>query len=153
MKIALSILATICLTISTSYGQTKDFFIGPSFSFHNESRNKMIYGPGLEERNSFSQFPGIGIRMQKKVNESWGVNIGLNYVKRQYEMKVPFNHCFFSSPGEFCTDILAHVDKYGYKTLEVPIGINKYLITRGRFELYLNLTGLVALDFQSFYNP
>jgi hypothetical protein len=113
----------------------------------------MIYGPGFEERNSLTQFFGTGIRLQKKFKETWGINIGVNYVKRQYEMIVPFNHCYFLQPGQGCTYILAHVDRYGYKTIEIPLGINKYLVTKDRWELYINLNTIIAYDFQSFYNP
>lgn len=152
-KKILSIIATILLTISSSYGQPNDLFIGASLSLHNEMRSKMIYGPGLEERNSFTQFFGTGIRAQKKFKKTWGINIGLNYVKRQYEMTIPFNHCYFLNPEEGCTYILAHVERYGYKTIEIQLGINKYLIVKDRWELYINLTAMTAFDFQSFYNP
>lgn len=147
------VLAIFLLTVSTSFGQMKDFYVGASLSFHQESRSKMIYGPGLEERNSLSHFLGTGISVQKRLNEAWGLNVGLAYVNRQYKMEVPFNHCYFSNPGEFCTAILAHVDKYGYRTLEVPIGINRYFISNGSMEIYINVTALTAFDFQSFYNP
>jgi len=141
------------LTTSTILGQTNDLFMGITFSFHNETRSRMIYGPGYEERNSFTQFFGTGIRMQKKFKETWGLNFGLDYVKRQYEMKVPFDHCYFLLPGEGCTYILAHVDRFGYKTIEIPLGINKYLIIRDKWELYVNLNAITAYDFQSFYHP
>ena len=153
MKQTILMTVTILLTTSTIFGQTNDFFIGPAFSFHNETRSKMIYGPGHEERNSSTQFFGTGIRMQKKFKNTWGLNFGLNYIKRQYEMIVPFDHCHFLEPGEGCTYILAHVDKYGYKTIEIPLGINKYLITKDKWELYININTVTAYDFQSFYNP
>lgn len=153
MKYALLISAILLLSVSAAYSQTQDFFIGPSFSYHHEYRSKMIYGPGYEERTSATQFFGAGIRLQKKFHERWGLNTGLNYVERQYEMRVPFDYCFFSQPGEFCMDYLAHVDQYGYKTIEIPIGINSYLICSKSFELYANLMTLTAFDFQSYYLP
>lgn len=153
MKPTILMVVTILLTTSASFGQTNDLYIGPVFSFHNETRSRMIYGPGYEKRNSSTQFFGTGIRMQKKFKSAWGLNFGLNYVKRRYEMIVPFNHCFFLEPGEGCTYILAHVDKYGYKTIEIPLGINRYLIIKDKWELYINVNGVTAFDFQSFYNP
>lgn len=149
----LLIIATILLTTSAIHGQTHSFYIGPAISFDNETRSKMIYGPGLEERSSSTRSFGTGIRMQKKFKETWGLNFGLNYVRRQYEMIVPYNHCYFLKPGEGCAYFLAHVDKYGYKTMEIPLGINKYLISKDKWELYINVNAITAFDFQSFYNP
>lgn len=154
MKKAILVSILICMSIiPVSYGQTGDFFVGPSISFHNEFRSKMIYGSGREERNSFTQFFGTGIRMQKRFRPTWELNIGINYVKRFYEMIVPYDHCQFLKEGEGCTYILAHVDRYGYKTIEIPLGINKYLLTKGRWEMYGNLNAVTAYDIQSFYNP
>jgi len=143
----------IWITVSTSYGQTNELYFGATISFHNEIRSRMIYGPGYEERTSVTQFFGTGIKIQKKFKKTWGYNIGLNYVKRQYEMVVPFDHCYFSQQGEGCTQILAHVDKYGYKTFEIPLGINKYFVNKDNWELYINLTAITAIDFQSYYYP
>lgn len=153
MKNAFLISAILLLSTSAAYSQDKDLFIGPSFSYHHEYRSKMIYGPGYEERTSATQFLGSGIRLQKKFHERWGLNTGLNYVERRYAMRVPFDHCYFLQPGEACLHYLAHVDEYGYKTIEVPIGINGYLISSKGFELYANLTAMTAFDFQSYYHP
>lgn len=153
MKRIIFISTIIWITVSTSYGQTNELYFGATISFHNEIRSRMIYGPGYEERTSVTQFFGTGIRIQSKFKKNWGYNIGLNYVKRQYEMVVPFDHCYFSQQGEVCTQILAHVDKYGYKTFEIPLGINKYLVNKDNWELYINLTVITAIDFQSYYYP
>jgi hypothetical protein len=152
MKKRLLLLPTILLFISTSYGQTNNLFIGPALSFHNETRRDMIYGPGYEEKNSFTQFLGTGLRLQKKFKKSWGLTLGLTYVKRQYRMMLPFNHCYFLPPGQGCPLILAHLDRYGYKTLELPVGINQYLLSKNKLELYLSLTALTAFSFQAVYN-
>lgn len=88
--------------------------------------------------------------MQKQFNRFLGLNVGLNYVERQYEMTVPYNHCYFE---EFCTSILAHVDRYGYKIIEVPLGVNLYLVSNDKWELYFNANGITAFDFQSVYHP
>jgi len=153
IRVVFLLTVSFVLTTSTFFGQTNDLFVGTAFSFHNEIRSKIIYGPGREERNSSTQFFGTGIRMQKKFKNTWGINFGLNYVKRQYEMIIPFNHCYFLGPNEDCAYILAHVDKFGYKTIEIPLGINKYLITKDKWELYININTVTAYDFQSFYNP
>ena len=153
MKQTILMIATMLLTSLTLCGQSNNFFIGPSFSFHNETRSKMIYGSGLEERSSSTQAFGTGLRMQKKFKETWGLNFGLNYVKRQYETIIPFNHCYFLAPGEGCNYMLAHVDQYGYKTIEIPVGINKYFLTKEKWEVYFNVNVITAFDFQSFYNP
>lgn len=148
------IFAFISLVVTCDInGQTEDFFMGATFSFHNETRSKLIYGPGYEERSSFTQFFGYGIRMQKRFKETWGLNIGSNYVERKYNMKVPFDHCYFLKPGEGCTHILAHVDGYGYKTIEIPLGVNKYLVTKNKWTIYINLNIVTAIDLQSFYKP
>jgi hypothetical protein len=153
MNTRLLFIALSMLTVSTSYGQANEWFIGPVLSFHSETRSKMVYGPGRVERSSVTQFPGAGIRIQKRFNKSLGFNTGLAYVKRHYQMSVPYNHCYFLQPGEGCTKILMHVDKYGYQTLEIPLGINGYLMGNSRLELYVNATALTAFSFQSFYQP
>ncbi|WPR76488.1 hypothetical protein [Algoriphagus sp. NG3] len=151
MKKTILTITTILWMTFSIFAQTNDFFIGPAFSFQSETRSKMIYGPGYEERNSKTDFFGIGIRMQKRFMNSWGLNFGANYIKRHYEMIVPFDHCHFSEPGVSCTKILAHVEKYGYNTIEIPLGINKYIISKEKWELYMNLNAVTAYDFQSFY--
>ncbi len=88
--------------------------------------------------------------MQKQFNSFLGLNVGLNYVERQYEMTVPYNHCFFEG---HCTKILAHVNKYGYKTIEIPLGVNLYVVSNNKWELYFNANGVTAFDFQSIYHP
>lgn len=144
----LIVLFWICTSVT--YGQTKDLYVGPAVSYHHETRSRMIYGPGLEERSSTTQFLGVGLRMQKQFNRLLGLNVGLNYVERQYEMIVPYNHCYFE---EFCTYILAHVDSYGYKTIEIPLGVNLYIISDEKWELYVNASAITAFDFQAIYHP
>lgn len=153
MKKILLLFGAVYLSCLASYGQTAKLYVGPSLSFHQEERSRMIYGPGYEERNSLTHFFGAGVRVQKKFKNSWGLHTGFNLVTRQYKMTVPFDHCFFLEEGQNCLLFLAHVDSYGYKTIEIPIGINKYLVTNNKFELYLTLTALTAFDYQSFYNP
>lgn len=144
----LIVLFWICTSVTLA--QTKDLYVGPVVSYHHETRSRMIYGPGLEERSSTTQFFGTGLRMQKQFNRLLGLNVGLNYVERQYEMIVPYNHCNFE---EFCTDILAHVNRYGYKTIEIPLGVNLYIISDEKWELYVNASAMTAFDFQSIYHP
>ena len=153
MKRIIFAITILLVTISVSFGQTNELYLGVTMSLHNEIHSKMIYGSGYEERTSTTQFLGAGFRLQKKFKKTWGFNIGLNYVERQYEMIVPFDHCYFLQQGEGCTNILAHVDKYGYKTFEIPFGISKDVVNKDKWELYINLTLITAIDFQSFYNP
>jgi hypothetical protein len=142
----------MAMLVNTSLmAQSDRLYIGPAFSWQGESRSRMIYGPGYEERNSSTRLYGYGIRVQKKFRGTWGLNAGINYVRRHYEMKVPFNHCAFLEPGQGCTFILAHVNEYGYKTIEIPVGINKYLVTKDRWELYSNLNIATAIGYASYY--
>jgi hypothetical protein len=144
------LIAVFWISTSAIYGQTKGMYIGPAVSYHHETRSRMIYGPGLEERSSTTHFLGVGLRIQKQFNRTLGLNMGLNYVERQYEMTVPYNHCYFE---EFCTAILAHVDRYGYKTMEIPLGVNLYIISDEKWEFYVNASAMTAFDFQSVYHP
>lgn len=153
MKNTILFLVIMWLFVLESYGQTNDFFIGPALTFHHEVRSLMIYGPGYEERISNTQFFGTGLRLQKIFNRSWGLNIGFNYVRRHYKMNIPFDYCSFLEPGENCPYVLAHVDEYGYKTIELPLGISKFFVNHANWELYFNLNVLTAYDFQSFYHP
>ncbi|HLT06278.1 MAG TPA: hypothetical protein VK014_02065 [Cyclobacteriaceae bacterium] len=144
------LLTLFFIATSVTLAQNYGLYIGPAVSYHHENRSRMIYGPGLEERSSTTQFLGTGLRMQKQFNRLFGLNMGLNYVERQYEMIVPYNHCNFE---EFCTYILAHVDRYGYKTIEIPLGVNLYVVSNNKWELYFNANGVTAFDFQSIYHP
>lgn len=151
IKRTFAVVSILLLLMLTSYGQQNTIYVGTSISLHHEIRNKMIYGPGLVNRTSATSFFGTGIRLQKKISHSWGVNTGIGYVKRHYEMIVPFNYCSFLEPGEGCPYLLAHTNKFGYKTAEVSLGVNKYLIAQNKVELYINLTSLAAFNFQSYY--
>lgn len=144
------LLTLFFIATSVTLAQNYGLYIGPAVSYHHENRSRMIYGPGLEERSSTTQFLGTGLGMQKQFNRLFGLNMGLNYVERQYEMIVPYNHCNFE---EFCTYILAHVDRYGYKTIEIPLGVNLYVVSNNKWELYFNANGVTAFDFQSIYHP
>ena len=104
------LLTLLFIATSVTLAQNKGLYIGPAVSYHNETRSRMIYGPGLEERSSTTQFFGTGLRMQMQFNRLFGLNMGLNYMQRRYEMTVPYNHCYFE---EFCTAILAHVELIG----------------------------------------
>jgi hypothetical protein len=152
MKRDLAVAVLLLLTILKSYGQQNNIYLGTSTSFHYETRSRMIYGPGRVERTSATSFLGTGIRLHKKVGHRWGVTTGATYVKRHYEMIVPFSFCSFLEPGEGCPYILATVSEFGYKTVELPLGINKYVLDIKKFELYLNLTYVVAFDLQSYYH-
>lgn len=147
------LLVCILMLSSIGYGQTSSFYIGPSVSYHKEKRSRSIYGPGHITKSSETEFYGLGIRMQKKFHKNFGLNIGLNAVKRHYDMVVPFNHCFDLPPGSGCTNILMHVKSFGYKTLETPIGINTYFVSTNWIELYLNLNVVPAIYYQSYYQP
>lgn len=146
---------TFCFFILSSvvWGQNANFYIGPTVSYHKEKRSRTIYGPGNEKRSSETEFFGWGVQAQKRVHKYIGLNIGLNHVKRHYDMKVPYNHCFDLPPGTGCTNILAHVNNFGYKTLEMPIGISAYPVSTKKFELYLKLNVVPAIDYQSYYQP
>lgn len=135
------------------FGQSNGLYIGGVVSHHSEASSIMIYGPGLEARNGQTRFIGTGIELNKQFNSKWGMSLGINYVNRHYEMKVPYNHCYFLEPEEACTYILAHVDGFGYKTIEIPIGISRYLVQRNKIGFFLSIAAMPAFDFQSYYNP
>lgn len=133
--------------------QESGWYVGPVLSHHNEVRSRSIYGPGLEERSSETTFWSLGLRAERIIHRRVGIHVGLNYTRRHYEMTVPFSHCSFLGPGGLCTSILAHVDRYGYKTVEVPLGVTGYLIHTAKFQAYLGLSGVAAVSVQSFYSP
>lgn len=66
-------------------------------------------------------------------------------------MIVPFDHCYFGRPGAPCLKYLAHTNKFGYKTIEVPVGINAFILNSPKAELYVGLTALAAFTIQSYY--
>lgn len=152
MKKNILTLAIALLFISAIYAQqNQELFLGPTVSFYEEIRNNMK----MDDRNvkSHTKFFGTGVRAQQRLNESWGFTIGINYVKRQYESLVPYNHCLFDGDGLLCDDILEFANRYGYQTIEIPVGINKYFSAQGVWEFYYNLTVLTAYDFQAYYHP
>lgn len=154
MKKATLILTAILLTSSAVFGQTDDFFVGAAFSIHNEIYLERAYdGFEIYEKNSSAQYLGTGVRMHKKLKGDWGLNFGLNYMERSYKTIVSYNHCDFPDPGLPCDDILKYLDNYGYKTIEIPLGVNKYLLTKEKWELYGNVNAVTAYDVHSFYNP
>jgi len=154
MKKATLILTAILLTGSAVFGQTDDFFVGPAFSVHNEIYLERAYdGFEIYEKNAVAQSFAAGVRMQKKLKGDWGLNFGLNYMERAYETIVSYDHCYFSEPGLPCDFILKSIDKYGYKTIEIPLGVNKYLVTKEKWELYVNVNAITAYDVYSFYDP
>lgn len=152
MKKATLILTAILLTGSTVFGQTDDFFIGTAVSVHNEIYlERASDGFEIYEKNTSAQHLSVGVRMQKKLKDDWGLNFGLNYLNRQYETIVSYNHCYFSDG--LCDQMLRYLDKYGYKTIEIPLGINKYLVTKEKWEFYFNVNAVTAYDVHSFYDP
>ncbi len=151
MKNKISILTLFILSITKGYGQMKDFYGGVSFSSHNEIGSRMIYGSRYSDENKLTHSFGAGIRVQEKFSKTWGYTIGLNYVKRQYNISVPYDHCFDLPPEYACTHNMTWARTFGYKTVELPLGISKYLITKNKFELYTNLTGTICYNYQSFY--
>ena len=126
----------------------KNISIGISTSLQFETTNQRL--PNQEA--SYTSFFGHGIRIQKKLNPKWEVAVGVNYVKRQYNVLVPFDHCYFSETS-FCLDYLAWLNNYGYSTFELPIGIMRQIITKDKWGLYIGCNVITAIDFQSFYNP
>lgn len=151
MKNSLWIPGLILLTVSNISGQTNDLSIGLSISLHNETHNVIVYE---KEESSLTHFSGYGIRAQKRITESMGLNLGLNYVKRHYEMAVPYDHCFFKREATgLCDDSIEYIDRYGYKNIEIHSGINRYIEIREKWELYLNLDFITSINLQSFYDP
>jgi hypothetical protein len=152
MKKGIAVVIVFLLGILKSHGQQNTTYLGTSLSLHHEIRSRMIYGPGRVEKTSSTSFLGTGVRLQKKLGHDWGVNTGVTYVRRQYKMTVPFSYCSFLKPGEGCPYILAHASEFGYNTVEISLGVNKYLLERRKSGIYINLTYLVAFDFQSYYH-
>lgn len=155
MKKVTLILTAILLTSSAVFGQTDDFFVGTAVSIHNEIYlERASNGFEIYEKNAVAQSFAAGVRMQKKLKGDWGLNFGLNYMERAYETLVLYNHCYLTFQSEFPCDTRArYLDKYGYKTIEIPLGVNKYLVTKEKWELYINVNAVTAYDFHSFYNP
>ncbi|PRY87954.1 hypothetical protein CLW00_10574 [Mongoliibacter ruber] len=133
-----------------SQDKSGDFYLGISTTFHTEERSRTIYGPGWEERQSINQYFGYGIRAGKKILKSWEVTLGLNYVTREYRMSVPFDHCSLQ-PGQPCAHILMHTDRYGYRNIEGQLGINKYVLQRKKWDLFLSGSVVTASSLSSYY--
>jgi len=135
------------------FSQSGELSIGVDAAYHLETRTRTLETLNeAVERQSSTDFFGIGIALQKKFADTWGFNTGINYVQRQYNARVYFDHCYFAQPGQLCEDNLTTIDDYGYKTVEIPFGISRYISTGEKWELYLNVTLNTALYFQSFYN-
>ena len=144
------VLVFLIPTKSMSQDNTGDFYMGISTTYHTEERTRRIYGPGWEERQSNNQYLGYGIRAGKKIFKSWEVTLSINYVKREYRMSVPFDHCSLQ-PGQICNDILLHTDRYGYRNIEGQLGINKYVLQGKRWDVFLSSSIVTAWSISSYY--
>jgi hypothetical protein len=151
MKRTLLIVAFILLSVSGISGQTNDLSVGLSVSLHNETHNVIVFE---KEESSLTHYLGYGIIAQKRLTESLGLNLGLNYVQRHYEKTVPYDHCFFKREATgLCDDNIEYIDRYGYKNIEIHTGINRYIEVRDKWELFLNVDFITSLSLQSFYHP
>jgi hypothetical protein len=147
MKKTTTILAAFFLALSTVFAQNKNFFIGPVVSFQQENRTLSVFNRADE--SSANAFFGAGVRLQKRISNTWGLNTGFNYVTRSYDMVLNFDFCHFA---DYCPEIYSFTKRFGYKTIEVPLSLNKYIISNQKWELYLHAGLLGAVDFQSFYD-
>jgi hypothetical protein len=135
---------------ATCFSQDGGISVGVDVVYHLEARTRtletMLHDG--EERHSLTDFFGAGVVLQKKFSNSWGFNTGIDYVQRQYNARVYFDQCF---KGGVCEYILRTVGDYRYKTIEIPLGVSRYLSTGERWEFYINLTLRTAIDFESYY--
>jgi hypothetical protein len=137
MKFILSVVVPIAFC-PPALGQERHFFIGPALSLQQEKS----FGGG--------QSWGIGLRLQKKIDKHWELNTGIKAVNRHYRSNEQINLCALQ-PGVFCHFARYQVESYGYRTLEVPLGLNRYLIHRGQWEVYFQVNLLSAFDYRSYY--
>lgn len=148
MKQFCLILAIVFCGNTFCSAQSNDISIGVVVSYHEESRKRTLDTNG-DEKHSSIDFFGAGIKLQKKFADSWRFSTGLNYVKRHYRMTVFYDHCYFSE-GD-CELDLRSAHSYGYRTIEIPLGISKYLSAGDIWGFYTNLNIMTAIDFQSYY--
>jgi hypothetical protein len=133
MRIVLAFyFASICFS---SLGQTRQWFASGAAVLAMERREAKIYGSGIENRTSKTFNPGVGFRasyLRRKLK----FGMGMLFVIRKYDMTRPYDHCYFNRPGEPCDFVLAHVDKYSYKTIEIPLSIDTKLLERGKLIVF-----------------
>lgn len=136
---------------ANGFAQSPNRLYGISFQSQNEIRSRMIYQSPFNDNKKVDYSFGAGIRVQDKLNADWGYTIGLNYIKKTYNMRMFYDHCFDLPSGYACNMILTSVPKFGYHTIELPMGINRYFKIKNKFQFYTSLTGIICYDFQSFY--
>lgn len=149
MRISFLLLLLLCFTNILCLAQLNDLSIGPAVSYHRESRKRVVND---DERRSKANLFGVGVKLQKEIKENLLFNIGLNYIKRHYDISVFYDHCYFAKDPNDCFLVLKSVGEYGYRTIEIPFGITKYLDANDKWITYININSIVAIDFQSYYN-
>ena len=142
------LLIFICFINSVCFPQSKDLSISGATSIHTEYRKRTFWNGN---RNSFAVSYGIGVELQKKFTSNWGFDLGINYFNRRYVMNITYNHCYFIDDPLDCFLIYRYVSEFGYKTLEIPFGITRYLKVNEKWETYVDLNAVMAVDFQSYY--
>lgn len=137
------------ITNNVCFGQSKDISVGIGLSFQRDLQSRNYNN---EEKSSFNNSLGTGIKMIKDFNTKWGLKIEADYIKRSYEMEIPYSHCYFAEPGEQCTAIMTYLESYGYQTMGFNFGIIRYIKRNDKWKSYLNINVGTAFDFKSFYN-
>ncbi|MDH5399805.1 MAG: hypothetical protein OEX02_16755 [Cyclobacteriaceae bacterium] len=155
VNIILLIFSFGLFNIQASHAQNKGLYLGASPSISYEKHTVGIYGvnnQGLEKRTSKTSNTGWGVKAMYAWQRS-SLGVGLAYVKRKYAVIRPYNHCFFNAPGEGCTFILAHVESYNYKTLEVPLFFNQKLFSFKGLTGSAGATWVNAFYYKREYEP
>jgi hypothetical protein len=146
----LSVIVIIYSESLDAVAQRQSLDIGASLSLIKEKRSAKIYGPGLVQKTSETINAGFGIKTSYLRN-NLRLGLGLSFIERNYKMVRPFNHCYFK-PGEPCDYILAHVDRYSYQTVEVPLSLDLKIFNTERFSYYLGGSYTNAFLLQSEYH-
>lgn len=141
----------ICIISLTAFAQESAFYAGSVLSLVSEKRSAKIYGQGDAEKTSKTINVGFGIKTSY-VRNNLKFGMGLSLIKRNYKMVRPFDHCFFNGPGEPCDFILAHVDRYSYKTIEAPLSIDLRLFNRKKFSYFIGGSYTNAFLLQAEYH-
>lgn len=143
------ILSLACLNCAA---QNKGFQFGGSLGIVAETKTVQVYGPGWDPRTSKTVSPAVGLKAAY-VWEKTRLTAGISYAPRRYKMKRPFNYCAFLEPGEDCPEILAHVDRYRYETIEFPVSFDIRLMHTRRFCYYVGASTVHSIYYKSVYDP
>jgi hypothetical protein len=147
----MSILFAFLASSNIAFSQ-KAFFAGVNGTVYYETRTAKVYGPGFEERKSRVVNGSVGTRFLFMPSQKLKAGIGLSYLNRRYDMSRPFDHCYFNEPGAPCEFILAHVDQYNYKTIEIPLSLDFQFWTSTKWKAFAGLTWSSAYIVKATYH-